>query len=72
MLDKSITPVTTLNRAMKIGKAVGLRYVYQGNVPGEGGENTYCYQCQRLLIERYGFFIRANRIRAMDAVLTVG
>lgn len=63
MLDRPPTPVETLRRARKIGFAAGLRYVYEGNVPGEGGENTYCYACQVLLIERYGFFMRENRIR---------
>jgi pyruvate formate lyase activating enzyme len=37
---------------------------FYGSFPGAGGENTYCYRCGALLIERYGFFVRANRIRA--------
>jgi len=41
-----------------------LRYVYEGNVPGEGGENTYCPNCKELLIQRYGFYIETNRISA--------
>jgi pyruvate formate lyase activating enzyme len=57
------TPVETLRRACEIGRKAGLRYVYEGNVPGEGGENTYCYQCGAPLIERHGFFVRQNRIR---------
>ncbi|MEA1997993.1 MAG: AmmeMemoRadiSam system radical SAM enzyme [Euryarchaeota archaeon] len=57
------TPVTTLREARGIGLDVGLRYVYEGNVPGEGGENTYCYQCGELLIRRYGFQILENKIR---------
>lgn len=48
------TPIETLNKARKIGLDAGLRYVYQGNVPGEG-ENTYCPNCGRLLINRYGY-----------------
>lgn len=56
------TPVTTLREAREIGLDVGLRYVYEGNVPGEGGENTYCYRCGELLIRRYGFQIRENRV----------
>ena len=56
------TPVETLRRACGIGRKAGLRYVYEGNVPGEGGENTHCYQCGALLIERHGFFVRKNRI----------
>jgi pyruvate formate lyase activating enzyme len=57
------TPVETLRRACEIGRKAGLRYVHEGNVPGEGGENTHCYQCGALLIERHGFFVRRNRIR---------
>jgi pyruvate formate lyase activating enzyme len=57
------TPVKTLRRACEIGRKAGLRSVYEGNVPGEGGENTYCYQCGAPLIERHGFFVRQNRIR---------
>ncbi|MHC1600292.1 MAG: AmmeMemoRadiSam system radical SAM enzyme [Candidatus Methanospirareceae archaeon] len=61
--DLPPTPVTTLRKAREIGLDVGLRYVYEGNVPGEGGENTYCYQCGGLLIRRYGFQILENKIR---------
>lgn len=57
------TPVTALREAREIGLEVGLRYVYEGNVPGEGGENTYCYQCGELLIRRYGYQILVNNIR---------
>ncbi len=63
MLDHPPTPVETLRRAREIGRNTGLRYVYEGNVPGEGGENTYCYDCGALLIERFGFFVRQNRIQ---------
>lgn len=62
MTDRGPTPVSTLRHARKIGFKAGLRYVYEGNVPGEGGENTYCYTCNALLIERYGFLILGNRI----------
>ncbi|MGD8999804.1 MAG: AmmeMemoRadiSam system radical SAM enzyme [Granulosicoccaceae bacterium] len=62
MLDRPVTSLETLRRSGDIGRAAGLRYVYEGNVPGEKGENTYCYQCGSLLIDRYGFYVRANRI----------
>jgi len=64
LTDQPRTPVATLRRARQIGLDAGLRYVYEGNVPGEGGENTCCYECGELLIRRYGFSIRENRIRA--------
>ena len=62
LLDRPRTPVSTLRRARDIGLAAGLRYVYEGNVPGEGGENTSCPSCSTLLIERYGFAIESGRI----------
>jgi pyruvate formate lyase activating enzyme len=37
--------------------------VYEGNVPGEGGENTWCPACSSILIERYGYLIKKNRIQ---------
>jgi len=50
------TPVSTLRRAREIGQEAGLRYVYQGNIPGEG-ENTHCYNCGKPLIQRYDYQI---------------
>jgi pyruvate formate lyase activating enzyme len=53
------TPVETLERARALGREVGLRYVYVGNVSGEG-ENTDCPQCGRRLISRIGFSVQKN------------
>jgi len=63
MPDRAQTGTVTLRRARGIGLAEGVRYVYAGNIPGAGGENTRCYQCNALLIERYGFAVKQNRIR---------
>jgi len=54
------TPRATLHRAWNIGKEAGLKYVYRGNIPGDGGEDTFCSFCGYLLIERHGFTV--NRI----------
>ena len=62
LTDQAPTPVSALMQARDIGIRAGLRYVYVGNVPGERGENTYCYNCGELLIERYGFKIITNNI----------
>lgn len=32
MMDKTVTPISTLKRAKEIGESVGLKYVYVGNV----------------------------------------
>lgn len=63
IMDKPRTPVETLRRAREIGFDEGLKYVYQGNVPGEGGENTYCPACRELLIERQGYMIINDTIK---------
>ncbi|MGE4357007.1 MAG: AmmeMemoRadiSam system radical SAM enzyme [Candidatus Omnitrophota bacterium] len=55
MDDISPTPLETLIQAREIGLQTGLKYVYIGNVAGDEGENTYCYNCGRVVIRRYGF-----------------
>ncbi len=57
MTDHPPTPTETLERAARLGREAGLRYVYTGNVPGHPLEHTYCPGCGRPVIERYGFFI---------------
>ena len=64
MTDRPMTSPETLHMAMKIGQEAGLRFVYEGNIPGRGGENTRCPTCFHLLIERYGYQITTNRIVA--------
>ena len=46
------TPEKTLEKAYKIAKEEGLKYVFIGNVHNHELENTYCPKCQKLLIER--------------------
>jgi len=58
MTDRPRTPVSTLRRAYELGREAGLRYVYVGNVHGDRGESTYCSQCGRQLIRRYGYSLR--------------
>lgn len=63
LLDAPPTPAATLQRACDIGREAGLRYVYVGNLPGLGGENTLCPQCGQTVIERFGFRITARHLR---------
>lgn len=63
LTDKPRTTVKTLRKAREIGFQAGLKYVYEGNVPGEGGENTSCPKCKELLIERLGFSIIDNKLK---------
>ncbi|MDI6450827.1 AmmeMemoRadiSam system radical SAM enzyme [Anaerobaca lacustris] len=61
--DGRPTPMESLQRAERIGREAGLRYVYLGNVPGARSESTFCHGCGRMLIERVGFRIVANEIQ---------
>lgn len=60
--DRPSTPLGTLVSARDIGMKCGLKYVYTGNVPGEAGESTFCYNCGKMLIERIGFYVKKNTI----------
>ncbi|MBI1874238.1 MAG: AmmeMemoRadiSam system radical SAM enzyme [Acidobacteria bacterium] len=73
----SETPATTadmLIRAAAIAKDAGLKFVYAGNLPGrvETLENTYCPDCGELLIERYGYLIRAYHLTRSGACPSCG
>ena len=61
LTDKPITPLETLTAARRIGIEEGLNYVYEGNVPGSGGENTICPSCGDTLIKRYGNMTLADK-----------
>ncbi|MFO7738600.1 MAG: AmmeMemoRadiSam system radical SAM enzyme [Desulfatiglandaceae bacterium] len=63
LLDRPRTPVETLRRARGIGMEEGIRYVYEGNVSGEGGENSYCRGCGAMMIERHGLEQIRNRLQ---------
>ncbi|MBL7084827.1 MAG: AmmeMemoRadiSam system radical SAM enzyme [Candidatus Omnitrophica bacterium] len=56
------TPTSTLEEAKEVAEKAGLKYVYIGNVPGHPAEDTYCPNCQALLIERVGYSIKQNNI----------
>jgi len=56
----SPTEKETLINARKIALEEGLKYVYIGNMPEIGAENTYCPKCKALLIERNRYGITKN------------
>ena len=55
MADRKRTPVEILLRAYQHGKNAGLSFVYAGNLPGkvQNTENTYCPDCQNLILGRW-------------------
>ena len=57
------TAVADLEKAYRIAKEAGMKYVYIGNVPSSTGENTYCHNCGEVLVERDGYQIMADNIK---------
>ncbi len=62
LTDAPPTPAQTVRMARDIGYKAGLKYVYTGNLPGDEGEHTKCHNCGAPLIDRFGFYVRNNRI----------
>jgi len=56
------TPMAVLRKAFELGRTEGLRYVYIGNVGGEG-DLTLCPSCGKPLVKRHGFWVEENVIR---------
>ena len=74
MTEPANTTPEMLKKAAAIGTAAGLRFVYAGNLPGRVGdlENTRCSQCRSVLIERYGYLIRAYNLTPAGACPSCG
>jgi pyruvate formate lyase activating enzyme len=58
LTDTPPTPVKTLLKAREIALQHGIQYVYLGNVAHTKDEDSYCHNCNALLIERYNYAIR--------------
>lgn len=62
MRDRGPTSPGSLRRAYELGRAAGLHYVYVGNLPGAGLEDTYCPACGEKVVGRWGFQVTEYRI----------
>jgi pyruvate formate lyase activating enzyme len=62
MRDRPRTPLATLQRARRIAREVGLRYVYVGNVHDAEGQTTFCAGCGAPLIRRDWHAVVAYRL----------
>ena len=56
------TPTATLEKAYNIAAKSGIQYIYLGNVAGHWAENTICYKCKKIIVERRAFTVLANHI----------
>jgi pyruvate formate lyase activating enzyme len=57
------TPVETLEKAARLGRQAGLKFIYVGNVWGAGND-THCPHCRKLLIRRDVFSVLENHIKS--------
>jgi pyruvate formate lyase activating enzyme len=64
MRDTPATPSETLRMARRIGREVGLRYVFTGNTHDAEGQSTYCHACQAVLIGRDWYQLTAWNLTA--------
>jgi pyruvate formate lyase activating enzyme len=55
MTDREPTSLASILRVVEIGKSSGLKFVYTGNITGQGSENTLCPDCGKLLVRRLGY-----------------
>ncbi len=62
MTDRPVTRHESIRQALEIGREVGLRHIYCGNVSDERSESTWCHACGHLLIARSGFSIQKNSL----------
>jgi pyruvate formate lyase activating enzyme len=58
------TPIDYLVTARKIAMDEGLHYVYVGNVPDLGLEDTICPKCGKVALGRRGYVITKNNIES--------
>jgi len=56
------TEIRFLKKAYKLAKESGMKYVYIGNAPTVGGENTYCPECGEEVIKRDGFSVLDDQV----------
>jgi len=68
------TPVSLLEKIIKIAKEEGLSYVYIGNVSEHPFNNTYCPRCSQIVIKRPHFnsvecFFKGNHCPSCGAII---
>ncbi len=67
LVDVPPTPPSTLQRARRIARAAGLRYVYTGNVHDVEGGTTCCAGCGAELIRRDWYELLGYRLTSEGA-----
>jgi len=63
MFNKPPTKIEILESAIEMAKREGVEYVYIGNVRKHKYENTYCPQCNEVLIRRDSYRVLENKVK---------
>ncbi|NQT72604.1 MAG: AmmeMemoRadiSam system radical SAM enzyme [Chloroflexi bacterium] len=66
MMGISATPAETLLKTREIGKEMGLRFIYLGNIAGHDGGNTVCYSCGKTVVERVGYHTKITGLNGTN------
>jgi pyruvate formate lyase activating enzyme len=61
--DTIPTPVSTLEKAARIGESKGLRFIYVGNVYDTERQNTRCPECGEIVIQRSIMQVQSMRLK---------
>jgi pyruvate formate lyase activating enzyme len=56
------TPIETLREAGRIAMQEGMKYVYLGNVPEAGAQDTLCPRCGEVVVKREGYVVTRYEI----------
>ncbi|MBW1675435.1 MAG: AmmeMemoRadiSam system radical SAM enzyme [Deltaproteobacteria bacterium] len=57
------TAVKTLEKARALALSTGLEYAYIGKVPGHESWNTFCPECNKMIIQRTGYMIQEIHLK---------
>ena len=57
------TTADQLKKAHEIGRGAGLQYVFVGNMPLDGLEDSYCPKCKARIIDRTGYNVNNKLIK---------
>lgn len=62
LMDVPVTPTDAIYDALEMGRDMGLKFVYAGNVADGQFANTRCPECNAVLIERIGYATRVKKL----------
>ncbi|MBI9099109.1 MAG: AmmeMemoRadiSam system radical SAM enzyme [Spirochaetaceae bacterium] len=62
-LRETSTPAETLEKISALGKSLGLKHIYLGNVYSSTGNNTICPGCGKTVIRRFAMSMEENILK---------